>query len=268
MKMNVQLLLLAIAGLSIAPAVQAEEISRKAADLAVTEPTIQSITSLPSPSVQVAQTIQNAVAQTPASNYWYVSGSLGLGLPQDLKGSGSLVADLDFDQTDDVEDSDLKAGLQGSVGIGYQAKSARAELEFAYSSFKTDTIEEEFLGDTYKTYGRVTTPALLFNGYWDIPTGSKARPYLGAGVGVAFPIMEARGEVNDAAATERLDGKAVLALQAKLGIQYEVVQKGNLFAEVKYLHLGGRSYDVGAGESVKVDPRGTFGVSVGYRQGF
>ncbi len=253
MKMNLRLSLLVFACLSIAPSVNAEEISKKASDLTIPNTSAQTIAlESPTSSNLVAKATPKAASnQLPKAQYWYLSGSGGVGFPGDLK-----ARDAEF-----VDSVNLKSGFQGSVALGYQGKSTRAELEFTRSSFKSDDLGNEFLGSVnYKA----NTSALLVNGYWDIPTGSKLRPYVGAGIGLAFPKikLDIDGETFDESKTAK-----ALTLQAKAGLQYEVTQKGNVFAEVKYTYLGKHTVK-SEFSSADIDPRGAFGVSLGYRQGF
>ncbi|MFB2645333.1 hypothetical protein ACE09Y_03535, partial [Raphidiopsis sp. BLCC-F218] len=62
-----------------------------------------------------------------------------------------------------------------------------------------------------------------------------------------------------------LDNGTSFAYQAKLGAQYEIVKKGNVFAELKYLGSTGYTSNK-ADVEVKLGSN-SFGLAVGYRQG-
>jgi opacity protein-like surface antigen len=183
------------------------------------------------------------------SNYRYVSGSVGIASPgNDLKVRNA------FDQGN----LGLDSTAQGSIAGGYQLKNYRAELELNYSSFgvnKATLNTESFPSD-----GNVSTTSVLVNGYYDIPTGSKFRPYIGAGIGVGI----ISGKIKEPGAETDLGTGSSVAYQGKVGLQYEIAKKGNVFAEFKYLGIS--SYKSDSGNDVS--PPNSYGLSVGYRQGF
>ncbi|MFM6253034.1 MAG: outer membrane protein, partial [Dolichospermum sp.] len=98
---------------------------------------------------------------------------------------------------------------------------------------------------------------------YDIPTKSKLRPYLGAGIGFGLisPNIKEQGSKIDTS------DSTSFAYQGKIGVEYEVVEKGNAFVEFRYVGLTGYTSD-------KNNTRIEFGsfnspaLSFGYRQGF
>ncbi|MBS3026186.1 MAG: outer membrane beta-barrel protein [Dolichospermum sp. DET50] len=185
----------------------------------------------------------------PASNYWYVSGGVGIASPgNDLK-----VRDA-FDQVN----FGLDSTAQWSIAGGYQLKNYRTELELNYSSFGINkgTVNTQ----SFPLDGNVSTTSVLVNGYYDIPTGSKFRPYIGAGIGVGI----ISGKIKDQGTEADLGTGSSFAYQGKVGLQYEIANKGNAFAEFKYLGLSSYKNDSGN----DVSPPNSYGLSVGYRQGF
>ena len=79
----------------------------------------------------------------------------------------------------------------GSIAIGYDFDKKfgvpiRAELEYAgFSKAETKKSygDEDFTSKMKQTFGIQT---LFANAYWDINTGTKFTPYVGAGLGMAF----------------------------------------------------------------------------------
>ncbi|QNP28925.1 P44/Msp2 family outer membrane protein [Cylindrospermopsis curvispora] len=109
-----------------------------------------------------------------------------------------------------------------------------------------------------RDYNMNVTTALV-NAYYHLGS-SKFRPYIGAGVGFGFISLEPLG------LGALVDNGTSFAYQAKLGAQYEVVKKGNVFAEFKYLGLSGYTSNKNDLE-LKVGSSNVYGFSVGYRQG-
>ena len=183
------------------------------------------------------------------SNYWYVSGSLGIASPSNVKVRNA------FDQGNLGLDSTAQ---WSSIAGGYQLKNYRAELELNYSSFRInkDTVNTQ----SFPSDGNVSTTSVLVNGYYDIPTGSKFRPYIGAGIGVGI----ISGKITEPGAETDLGTGSSVAYQGKVGLQYEIAKKVNAFAEFKYLGIS--SYKNNSGNDVS--PPNSYGLSIGYRQGF
>ncbi|MDX2255879.1 MAG: P44/Msp2 family outer membrane protein [Pseudanabaenaceae cyanobacterium bins.39] len=76
----------------------------------------------------------------------------------------------------------VKSGIGVSGAVGYQFQDFRAEGELLY-------VKQDFDGSSVPTAsvtGGYSTVALMANGYYDIPTGSGFKPYVGAGLGLAF----------------------------------------------------------------------------------
>lgn len=257
MKIQLQYLLLAIpATLVISTSAHAEEISTKAVDLVANVHKAQSnqqTTSEQYPFV-IAQNADEVDENLPLSNYWYLSGSAGISFPSNLTATEKI--------SGYKESLGLDSGFQGTVAVGYQWSQARAELEVGHAGYGVNSVKA--FGVSVPVSGDTSATTIMVNGYWDIPTKSKLRPYVGAGIGVGF---HGSTKIKVAGETTESSGTSALALQAKVGLQYEVTKKGNVFIEGKYQNLGG--YSTGSGDD-KVDygSANNFGVSVGYRQGF
>ncbi|MGF1675029.1 MAG: outer membrane protein [Rivularia sp. (in: cyanobacteria)] len=253
------------ATLSMGTSVQAEVVSTKAADLIATDSSSE-VSNQRKESEQnnfsIAQKADDANAKLPEKNYWYVSGSAGLGFARKINGTVSE-GDFDLGKTS----FGVKSSPEGSLAVGYQWEKYRAELEVNRSSNKLKNIDDGFeLIELSK--GRINSTAVSVNGYYDIPTGSKLRPYVGAGVGINFPGSTKLSVDEDTLTFS--GGKSGLNLQGKVGVQYEVTKKGNIFAEAKYRHVAGNSSKSKDFEDLRINYNSTdnFSLNIGYRQGF
>ncbi|MFN6155692.1 MAG: acyloxyacyl hydrolase [Dolichospermum sp.] len=253
MNKNLCLSVFAVFATLFTTSAQAEVVSTKAADLMPNSSFLPTSKESKSSNL-VAQNNEPLIGLTgskqPASNYWYVSGSVGIASPgNDLK-----VRDI----FDNQRNLGLDSTAQWSIAGGYQSKNYRTELELSYSSFG---VNKGILNsESFPLSGNVSTTSVLVNGYYDIPTGSKFRPYLGAGFGAGI----ISGKVKDQGQEADLGTGSSFAYQGKVGLSYEVVKKGNAFVEFKYIGIS--SYKSDAGNDVS--PPNSYGVNVGYRQGF
>jgi len=130
-------------------------------------------------------------------------------------GGATFLNDNDTTQAGITITSEFDSGgaLFGSVGATLGNFRAEGELFSSYNEVSAMTGN----GITINTEGDFATVALMLNGYFDIPTGSKWRPYLGGGIGfanVSYNDIVLRGAlvVND--------DDTVFAYQAKAGISY------------------------------------------------
>jgi opacity protein-like surface antigen len=248
---------LAILATLVTTPAQAESVSRKAADLMAqnSNPTdsVDQNTNNTQPVNTLASVYEGSDTDSklPASNYWYVSGSVGLAFPRDVNATGSGVSG----------DLSLDSGFQLTAAGGYQRKNTRAEVEVSFRSPGADKLTVS--GTETNLTGNVNQTTFLVNGYYDIPTKSKLRPYVGAGIGFGLISPDIKFGGNK---VETSNGTS-FAYQGKIGVEYEVVKKGNAFVEFKYLGLTGYT-------SKRNDTEIEFGsfnspaLSVGYRQGF
>jgi opacity protein-like surface antigen len=253
---------LAILATLVATPAQAEEVSMKAADLMAqnsnstdsvdqnsnnTQPVNTPLSpSLPSEPLYGGS---DTASKLPASNYWYVSGSVGSASPgNDLQGSSNFNNKLNLA---------LNSTSSWNIAGGYQRGNYRSELEISYSSFGVNKVSIDT--QSFPFSGNVSTTSILGNTYWDIPTGSKFRPYLGVGIGAGI----LGGKIKDQGQEADVTGSS-FAYQGKVGLEYELARKGNAFVEFKYLGIG--KYENKAGGNTT--PPNSYGVNVGYRLGF
>ncbi|MFM6081135.1 MAG: outer membrane protein [Dolichospermum sp.] len=250
---------LAILATLVTTPAQAEPVSRKAANLMAQNSnstnSVDQNTNNTQPVNTLASTYKGSDTDSklPASNYWYVSGSVGSASPgNDVQGSSFF---------NDKISLALDSTSQWNIAGGYQRGNYRSEAEISYSSFGINNASINTQSFPYS--GNVSTTSILGNIYWDIPTRSKFRPYLGAGLGTSTisGTIKYQGQEAD------LGTGWSFAYQGKVGLQYEVVEKGNAFVEFRYVGLTGYTSD-------KNNTRIEFGsfnspaLSFGYRQGF
>jgi opacity protein-like surface antigen len=277
---------LAILATLVTTPAQAESVSRKAADLMAqnSNPTdsVDQNTNNTQP-VNTPTSIyggNDTDSKLPASNYFYLGGSVGRGFPSDvkLKGKATDPARIQLLQNANIpnegeNDLSLYPGSYWNIAGGYQWKNARAELEIGSGSFGNDELKpvpgKLDLGSqtvannqTQPTpgVGKINLTTAFVNGYYDIATGSKFRPYLGAGIGLGFISDQDNGLIG-------VDYGTSFAYQGKVGVQYEVVKKGNAFVEFRYLGLTGYTSKKNNTE-IEIGSINSPAVSVGYRQGF
>ncbi|MFO0408875.1 MAG: outer membrane protein [Dolichospermum sp.] len=248
---------LAILATLVTTPAQAESVSRKAADLMAqnSNPTdsVDQNTNNTQPVNTLASVYEGSDTDSklPASNYWYVSGSVGLAFPRDVNATGSGVSG----------DLSLDSGFQLTAAGGYQRKDTRAEVEVSFRSPGADKLTVS--GNEANLTGNVNQTTFLVNGYYDIPTKSKLRPYVGAGIGFGLISPDIKFAGNK---VETSNGTS-FAYQGKIGVEYEVVKKGNAFVEFKYLGLSGYTSKKN-GTETEFGSFNSPALSVGYRQGF
>ncbi|WP_102943731.1 outer membrane protein, partial [Cylindrospermopsis raciborskii] len=199
----------------------------------------------------------------PASNYGYGSLSVGFGSQSDVNitENGQKWAEL----------KDFNSAFSFNAALGYQFQLFRAELEVGNQFLSAKNLDLNGFPDQLKLSGNMSATTILLNSYFDIPTGSKFRPYVGGGLGLGI----IRGKILNAPFCDSgclsgrdysLDGTA-FAYQLKAGLQYEIARKANIFGELKYSSIS--SYQTPyIGTTDIIGPFNSFGVAIGYRQGF
>lgn len=277
---------LAILATLVTTPAQAESVSRKAADLMAQNSNSTDSVDQNTNNTQPVNTLASVYegsdtdSKLPASNYFYLGASVGRGFPSDikLKGKATDAATIQFLQNANIpneieNDLNLYPGSYWNIAGGYQWKNARAELEIGSGAFGNDELKpvpgkidlsSQAVANNQTpptaAVGKINLTTAFVNGYYDIATGSKFRPYLGAGIGLGF-ISDQDNGLNG------FDYGTSFAYQGKLGVQYEVVKKGNAFVEFRYVGLTGYTSKKNNTE-IEIGSVNSPAVSVGYRQGF
>lgn len=138
----------------------------------------------------------------------------------------------------DVQELDVKSDVDdkvwgGSFAAGVSTKvnggAVRAELEYNKNADAKKT---------HNFYGRlvnmeIESQSLMINGYYDIDTGSKLTPYVGAGIGYA----KIKGKASSLEASYSEDGNN-FAWQVGAGVGYALNDKVSLDAGYRYVDYG------------------------------
>ncbi|MGC8451868.1 MAG: outer membrane protein [Cylindrospermopsis raciborskii] len=256
----------ALASLAFTTSVKAEEVSTKAADLMggsnllaqSSDPAFTPASPTLTPSTPL-YTGGDINPDLPASNYSYGSLSVGFGSQSDVE-----------DKTENTKVGDIRfnSAFSFNAAIGRQYEQFRAEIEVGnqFLSAKEFKFNDNLIPPTTPLSGNINATTILLNGYYDIPTGSKLRPYVGGGLGLGIisgKVTDNQGFYEDGDVD--LSGTS-FAYQLKAGVQYEVTRKGNVFGELKYSSIS--SYKPKEYTNVNFGPFNSFGFAFGYRQGF
>jgi len=138
-------------------------------------------------------------------------------------------------------DTDGGFGISGAVG--YRFDNARVEFEIGYNSNDVDSVTvNDFVTSVD---GSIDNWKFLLNGYYDFPTGSRLRPYVGGGAGLA--ILSA----NDVSAMVPPLGEGSIddtntsfLFQFKAGVGYDVTDTLNAFLGYRLMGIPGQSFEV------------------------
>jgi len=162
---------------------------------------------------------------------WYFAGNVGASFPNDVDSSGpglSVTTELD-------------TGFLVSGALGRSFGNLRADGEVFYNINDVSTLSA--LGLSIGASGDVSTLGLMVNGYYDFATGTKWKPYLGAGIGAANVSIN---DLSAAGVPVADDDDTVFAYQFKAGVGYE-------FSPQVDGMLGYRFFGTDDGDFVDVD---------------
>jgi opacity protein-like surface antigen len=123
-------------------------------------------------------------------------------------------------------DNKVGSSIGISAAAGYKFSDFRAEGELLYSK---QNATEAGAGNS----GSFSTFAIFANGYYDIPAEGGFKPYVGAGLGLAFNSLEASGTLNGTGGIPSGNGSfsllgSSLAYQLKAGVAYAVSDQFDL----------------------------------------
>lgn len=141
----------------------------------------------------------------------YLSGNIGFGIRPDAKLTGAPV---------DIQ-NDPAFVINGAIGVELNPMfRAEGEIGYHFNTADLSPFTNEF------TFSMVS---FMANGYFDIPTNSPLRPYLGAGLGFALAGIEE--EVGGLTST---DSDMVGAFQLMAGIAFDISPKATLTFGYRY----------------------------------
>lgn len=156
----------------------------------------------------------------------YLSGNIGFGIRPDANFSGTLVE----------LKNDPAFVINGAIGVELNPL-IRVEAEIGLHSNRADLLP--FTANEF-TFSMVS---FMGNGYFDIPTNSPVRPYLGAGVGVAVAGVE---EENIFGATSN-DSDLVGAFQLMAGLGFDYSPKATFTFGYRYFTTSDPSFNTAFG---------------------
>lgn len=161
-------------------------------------------------------------------------------------------------------DTDSGFGISGAVG--YRFDNVRAELEVGYHDNDVDgvTVNDVDL----PVDGSIDTWRFVLNGYYDFPTGSRFRPYVGGGAGLA--ILSA----NDVSATipnlgelSIDDSSTSFLFQFKAGVGYDFTDTLNAFLGYRLTGIPGQDFEA-LGTDLEADTLFIHALQLGARYEF
>ena len=153
---------------------------------------------------------------------------------------GADPVEVEVDEVDIAIDTDTGFGINGA--IGYQFEEARAELELGYSNNNVNGVRVGN-ADKVDADGRFDTWTLAANGYYDIPTGTAFRPYVGAGLGVAKLVADdVSVDVPEVGEAELDDDGVSLIFQAQAGLAYDFTDNASAFIGYRLQGIPGQSF--------------------------
>jgi len=151
----------------------------------------------------------------------YLSGNIGFGIrpDADITGSGNKF------------DNDPAFVINGAIGVELNP-TIRIEGEIGLHTNTADVVgfSQDF------TFSVVS---FMGNGYFDIPTNSPLRPYVGAGVGFAVVGVE-----EDFFGLTADDSDLVAAFQLMAGLGYEISPKATLTFGYRYFTTADPSFQL------------------------
>lgn len=171
-----------------------------------------------------------------------------------------------------VEDSDLSGGglngtaeydtgLGAGASLGYMPggtgffSNTRYEIEYSLVQADLDTVAGTPTGDDLRVH------SYMFNGFYDIPTGTQFVPYVGAGIGFASPKI-------DIQSIGLRDEDTVFAYQFMGGIGYQPTSVPNTTISLGYRYFGAEDPEYTIGNATVSSELSSHNIEVGARFAF
>ncbi len=148
-----------------------------------------------------------------------------------------MSSDVKLGDTFDVDDN----VYGGSIAIGASTKvkggAVRAELEYNKNADADKTHRMTLSGTGFDFDGKleIESQSLMLNAYYDIDTGTKFTPYVGAGVGYAK--IEGTLSESTTGLSESVDDNN-FAWQVGAGVGYAVNENVSVDAGYRYVDYG------------------------------
>lgn len=148
-------------------------------------------------------------------------------------------------------------GVNIDGGLGYRFGDFRVEGEVMYGRSGADHIS--FSGGGGDLSGYFDLWGATINFYYDLPTGTGFRPYVGAGLGGI--LLEAHN-ITLAGFPPTHGSNRLLAYKLMAGISYALTDVWRLFLGYRFTRMGGQDYETG-GIPLHGDPIQTHAVQAG-----
>jgi opacity protein-like surface antigen len=194
------------------------------------------------------------------SQGWYASGSAGLSSLEDSSTGSNRV---NFKAKYDNPGFDVHGAIGRELGSG-----VRAEGEIGYQKINLAKIgvSNGGLGGlrSGQAGGDSSALSVMANGYYDFQTGTRWKPYVGVGLGVARVNADGMS-VNNVQIAD--DEDAVFAYQAMVGLGYDVTSTGTAYIGYRYFGTEDPTFTDGSNERFKL-PFNSNSVEMGYRYKF
>ncbi len=164
-----------------------------------------------------------------ADDSFYIKGSVGLGMAMDTDIDNMPNAAGNAKMTYDT-------GILASLAAGYDfANPMRLEIEFMRQKNDLDRLSYDNLYGNF-TEGDLTTKSFMFNGYYDISTGSAWTPFVGAGIGFSKLDLDTPG-------LDFSDNDNVFTYQFIGGVAYAFNEQWSVDAEYRFIGTGDATID-------------------------
>ncbi len=158
------------------------------------------------PTAAQQEEIDRRAAMKVPETSWYVAGGLGASLAHDVDATqGGLSTTAEFD-----------TGAIASMAFGYlYGGGLRAEGEFSYLRNDVSSLSQP--GLSAPASGNVSTAAFMVNGYFELYSDSRWKPFIGVGLGYSHVFID----VSAPGFTSVDDSVGVFAYQFKVGTGFE-----------------------------------------------
>ncbi|MGF1522464.1 MAG: outer membrane protein [Leptolyngbyaceae cyanobacterium] len=225
---------------------------------------VLAVTTAPAdPPVRASLEQEPILAQAPGQvddSGWYVSlaPSLAFNFDVDIDSDGPVPITVELfpggpTVTEDIPVSlslDTETGFGISGAVGYRWSDARAELEVVYNRNEVDGISVDAEVGTVDVDadvpldGSIESIQVFLNGYYDIPTGSNIRPYIGAGVGIStLTANDIEADLGTLGELELDDSGVSFVFQAKAGVSYDFANNASAFLGYRLYGIPGQNFN-------------------------
>lgn len=189
------------------------------------------------------------------------------GLYFDLRGGLTSLSDSDLSNPafSGVEaEFDNGFGIEGAVGYEHPS-GFRGELALGYRNNDFDDLSVagiNFSSAGINVGGQVEALSVMANGYYAFDVGGGFKPFIGAGIGIAFLDAELELSVPGFGVASASDDDTVFAYQGIAGVEYEIpTDSATIALGVRYSYFATTDPDFGGIEA----EYGTHNIMVGVR---